>query len=114
MASDTVATAFLAHVVRCQDPRATTQVIAAKRAIIKTLLRTFARKQARGARNAVVRTRRQSPALPALFVAAIVREWGSSEYWWERQIALMVLLQFCTMSRGKGITGCVRGGISWV
>ena len=120
--STTLALAFLAHVVH-QNPGAKTRVQAAKRAI--NLVRAFAHKPpldndiavkylARGASNAVVRTTRQSPALLAVFVAAIVTQWGDSAVWWERQVALIVLLMFCTLVRGAGITACLRDGVSWV
>ena len=120
--SDTIATAFLASVVK-ENPGAYTRITAAKRAI--NLLRAFARKPpldnnpsvrflARGARKAVVRTKRQSPALLAVYVAAIVYKWGFSKVWWKSQVALMALLTFCTLARGAGITACLRRGISWV
>ena len=62
----------------------------------------------------IVRTVRQSPALLAVFVAAITLAWGKSPVWWKRQISLMILITFCTLARGAGVTGCLRRGISWV
>ena len=122
MTSDTISTAFLAKVVR-EDPEAHTRVVAAKRAI--NLLRAFAdcpsldtnpavKFLTRGARNAIVKTTRQSPALLAVFIAAIIVKWGSSTIWWQRQTALMILLSFCALARGSGITSCLRKGLSWV
>ena len=122
LTSDTIAIAFLASVVR-EQPDAHTRITAAKRAV--NLLRAFARKApldanasirflARGARNAIVRTVKQSPALLAVFVAAIISGWGDSGVWWERQVSLMVLVTFCTLGRGAGVSGCLRRGISWV
>ena len=122
LTSDTIATAFLASVVR-ENPEAHTRITAAKRAV--NYIRAFARKQpvddnvsirylARGARKAIVRTVRQSPALLAVFVAAITLAWGKSPVWWKRQISLMILITFCTLARGAGVTGCLRRGISWV
>ena len=122
LTSDTIATAFLASVVR-EQPDAHTRITAAKRAV--NLLRAFARKEplesnasirflARGARKALVRTKRQSPALLAIYVAAIISAWGDSHVWWKRQVALMILVTFCTLGRGAGVSGCLRRGISWV
>ena len=122
LTSDTIATAFLAHVVK-EQPNAHTRITSAKRAV--NLLRAFARKEpldsnasirflARGARKALVRTKRQSPALLAVYVAAIISTWGDSLVWWKRQVALMVLVTFCTLGRGAGVSGCLRRGISWV
>ena len=122
LTSDTIATAFLASVVR-EQPSAHSRVTAAKRAV--NLLRAFARKEpldsnasvrflARGAHKAIVRTVRQSPALLAIFVAAIIFNWGDSPVWWQRQVSLMVLVTFCTLGRGAGVSGCLRRGISWV
>ena len=122
LTSDTVATAFLANVVQ-EDPQAITRVGSAKRAI--NLLRAFAGKGpleenpavrylAKGARNAVVRTKRQSPALLLVYVATIVRKWGFQEVWWKRQVALMILLAFCAIARGAGVTSCLRSGIAWI
>ena len=79
---ETIATGFLANVVR-EDPLAHTRGVAAKRAI--NLLRALAKKSslddniaikylARGVKKAIVRTKRQSPALLAVYVAAIVRD----------------------------------------
>ena len=122
MATTTFALAFLAHVVR-QNPDAHTRVTAAKRAI--NMMRSFARKPSlddniqvslltRGADNAVVRTRRQSPAMLAVFVAATIYHWGFSDLWWERQIALMITVMFCSLGRGGSVIECLREGISWV
>ena len=120
--SDTIATVFLASVVR-EDHDALTRIGAAKRAI--NLLRAFAqgapldanptvRFLAKGACNAVVKTTRQSPAMLAVFIAAIVHKWGDSQVWWQRQVALMTLLSFCALARGAGVTSCLRKGLSWV
>ena len=122
MADAMVALSFLAHVVR-QKPNAHTRVQAARRAI--NLVRAFAgrppfdnqlqvRYLAKGAANAVVRTRRQSPALLAIFVANIIQKWGFSETWWERMVALMVVIMTCSLARGAGVTSCLRDGLSWV
>ena len=122
MASTTVAIAFLAHVVH-QDPQAHTRVTAAKRAI--NMMRAFARKPplddniqvsylARGAGNAIVRTRRQSPPMLAAFIAATISEWGFSDLWWERQVALMMVTMFCSLGRGGSVIQCLRKGVSWV
>ena len=122
MASTIIALSFLAHVVR-QKPNAHTRVQAARRAI--NMVRAFAgqppfdnqlqvRYLAKGAGNAVVRTKRQSPALLAIFVANIIRKWGFSDTWWERMVALMVVIMTCTLARGAGVTSCLREGVSWV
>ena len=122
LTSDTIATAFLAYVVQ-ENPQATTRVASAKRAI--NLLRAFAKKGplednaavrylARGAKNAVVRTTRQSPAMLMVYIASIVRKWGFSNVWWKRQVALMILLSFCALARGAGVTSCLRRGIAWI
>ena len=120
--SKTIATAYLASVVR-EDPTAFSRIGSAKRAI--NLLRAIAnvgpldehlsvRYLARGARNAIVRTKRQSPALLAIYVATIVKMWGRSKVWWKRQVALMLLMSFCTLARGAGIVSCLRDGQTWV
>ena len=117
-----IALSFLAHVVR-QKPNAQTRVQAARRAI--NLVRAFAgqppfdnqlqvRYLVKGAGNAVVRTRRQSPDMLAIFVANIIRKWGFSRIWWERMVALMITIMICTLARGAGVTSCLRDGLSWV
>ena len=122
LTSSTIATAFLASVVR-ENPLAHSRIGSAKRAI--NLLRAIANKDSlddnimvryltRGARNAIVRTIRQSPGMLAIYVAAIVRTWGRSRFWWKRQVALMILVSFCTLTRGAGITACLRDGLAWV
>ena len=122
LTSKTIATAYLANVVR-EDPMAFTRVDSAKQAI--NLLRAIAnvaplddnvtvRYLSRGARNAIVRTKKQSPALLAIYVAAIVRTWGRSRIWWKRQVALMILISFCTLARGAGMVSCLREGYAWV
>ena len=120
--SDTLCMAFLGHVQK-QQPRATTRVDAAKRAL--NLLRSMAgapplesnpgiQLLAKAARNIKVHTTRQSPGTDPDFIAAIVLRWGKSSVWWKRQTALMVLLSFCTLARGAGICLCLRLGVVWV
>ena len=120
--SITMATAFLANVIK-EDPSAHTRVSVSKRAI--NLLRAFVRRPsldtdpvvkilAAGARKAIVRTVRQSPALLAVFITAIIAKWGRSPTWWKKQVALMILLAFCALARGAAITSCLRTGLSWV
>ena len=117
-----VALAFLASVSK-EDPSAKTRVDAAKRAV--NLLRSIADQPplsesasiamfARAARNPSVSTRRQSPGLPPLFVAAIASGWGTSKVWWKRQVAVMITLAYCALARGAGITSCVQFGFAWV
>ena len=65
-------------------------------------------------RNAIVRTKKQSPALLAIYVATIVRTWGRSKIWWKRQVALMILISFCTLARGAGMVSCLREDYEWV
>ena len=50
----------------------------------------------------------------AIFIAVIVEQWGFSDTWWRRQVALMILLSFCTLARGAAITSCLCEGLSWV
>jgi hypothetical protein len=120
--SDRIVLAFLASVVR-EDPKAKTRVGAAKRAV--NFLRALAdarpsdddpnvRLMARGARDAVARTVRQSPAFHAAFVSAIISEWGSSPIWWKRQTALMIVLSVCTLARGDESVSCRQDGIAWI
>ena len=120
--SSRVPMAFLAHVAR-SDPSATSRVDAAKRAI--NLLRSMVgaaslddnplvRLLSKAARNARVRTVRQSPALPEPFVKRIINLWGSHDSWWRRQIALMMVLGICTLARGAEIVSCRRHGVVWV
>ena len=59
-------------------------------------------------------TRRQSPGLPPLFVAAIASGWGTSEVWWKRQVAAMITMAYCALARGAGITSTVQFGFAWV
>ena len=114
--------AFLANVARNSNG-ATSTVEAAKRAV--NLLREVAgqkpidenvlvRMLARGFRNMSVKTKKQNPALLAAFVASIIAQWGTSLIWWKRQVALMILLLFCTVGRGAEITTCPNEGVAWV
>ena len=114
--------AFLAAVAR-ENPRAKTRVDAAKRAL--NFLRAIAdlppldrnvsiRMLAKATRGRRVATVRQSPHLPVSFLHCIVSEWGTQGDWWERQIALMILLAFCSIGRGDEICACLRSGIAWV
>ena len=120
--SVTIATAFLANVAN-EKPAAPTRIVSAKRAI--NLLRAiakqpplddniFIRYMARGARNATVRTKKQAPALLALYIAIIIHKWGRSKIWWKRMVALMLLLAFCAVARGAGVVSCQRTGVAWV
>lgn len=120
--SVTIATAFLANVVR-EKPTAPTRITSAKRAI--NLLRAIAkhaplddsvmiRYMARGARNSTVRTKRQAQALLAMYIAMIIRKWGRSTIWWKRMVALMILVSFCAITRGAGTVSCLRRGVAWV
>ena len=106
-----------------ENPRATTRVDAAKRAVnfVRSLAGaepleedTCIRLLARSARNAVVRTVRQSPALPAIFVKTITSRWGTDPIWWKRQTALMVVLGVCTVARGAEVIAWRREGLAWV
>ena len=117
-----VALAFLAYIAK-SDPTAKTKVDAAKRAV--NLLRSIADRPslsenasislfARAARHPSVATTRQSPGLPPLFVAAIAKNWGTSDEWWKRQAATMIVLAYCALARGAGITSCVQLGFAWV
>ena len=125
--SDKFSLAFLANVQK-QQPRATTRVDSAKRAL--NLLRSMSQAPplesnssvqllhqlllAKAARNAKVYTTRQSPGTSPAFIAAIIIRWGGSPVWWKRQVALMALLSFCTLARGAGICMCLRLGVVWV
>ena len=117
-----VALAFLAAVNQ-ENPSAKTRVDAAKRAI--NLARTMANLPslndtadvallAKAARNPSVSTPRQSPGIPAIYVAAIVRKWGASSSWWRRQVATMIVLAYCVLARGAGIVSCEANGLAWV
>ena len=120
--SNRVPLAFLANVAR-KRPRETTSVKAAKRAI--NFLRSLCdsppldddlnvRLLARAARTSVSRTVRQSPAMSIHLVRAIYSVWGSSDVWWKRMVALMVMLAICTVARGAEVVSCLREGIAWV
>ena len=120
--STQVPMAFLAHVAR-DSAGATTRVDAAKRALnfLRAMIGAasldcdpLVKLLAKAARNAEVRTIRQSPALPEIFVKAIVARWGSHTEWWCRQITLMIVLGICTLGRGAEIVSCRRHGVVWV
>ena len=89
LTSKPIATAFLASVVS-EDPQAHTRVVVTKRSI--NLLRALAKKSslddniaikylARGVKKAIVRTKRQSPVLLVVYVAAM-KKWGNHNVWW--------------------------------
>ena len=120
--SNSLALAFLTSVVR-DKPRTKTCVDAAKRAI--NLLRALmgwvsldadpnVRLLARSVRHSFARTVRQSPAFPAIFARAVLMQWGISNVWWKRMVALMITLDLCTMARGAEVVSCRREGIEWV
>ena len=120
--STRVVLAFLARVAR-EKPKTKTCVDAAKRAV--NFLRSLAgaapvdsdpniRLLARSVRHSFARTVRQSPAFAAVFARAIMNDWGASNVWWKRMIALMIILALCTMARGAEVVSCRRDGIAWV
>ena len=120
--SNRIVLAFLARVVR-EKPKTKTCVDAAKRAL--NFLRSLAgaapvdsdpniRLLARSVRHSFARTVRQSPAFPAVFARAVITRWGSSNIWWQRMIALMIILALCTVARGAEVVSCRREGIAWV
>ena len=120
--SDSVTLAFLARVVKTR-PGAKNCVKAAKRAI--NLVRSLAggkpldkvpRVQLlnRAVRRSVARTVRQSPALTMQFARPIIEQWGSSDVWWKRMVATMIVLALCIMARGAEVCACLREGLAWV
>ena len=120
--STRVSIAFLARVAH-DSAGATTRVDAAKRAInfLRSLVgansldcNPLVRLLAKAARNATVRTVRQSPAMPMPFVKAVISTWGNHPEWWCRQVALMILLGVCTLARGAELVSCRRFGVAWV
>ena len=120
--SNRIVLAFLARVVR-EKPKTKTCVDAAKRAI--NFLRSLVgappvdsdpnvRLLARSVRHSFARTVRQSPAFPAVFARVVINRWGSSDVWWKRMVALMIILALCTVARGAEVVSCRREGITWV
>ena len=120
--SQKIPLAFLASVARANAGKSQ-PVESAKRAV--NLLRgvigapplesqLMVKMLAKGFRNLAVKTKKQNPAMLATFVAAIVARWGVEPMWWKRQVALMVLLMFCTVGRGAEISSCPADGIAWV
>ena len=120
--SNDVPLAFLASIITDQ-PSQPSRVKAAKRAInfMRSLcgakpleddlnIRLFAR----AASRSVARTVRQSPGLPLAFARAIAANWGASDVWWKRMVALMVTLGLCTVARGAEVVSCRREGLVWV
>ena len=117
-----VVLAFLAR-VESQDPGAKTRVASAKRAV--NLVRaldgkapvessTCVKLLAKAANTGAPAPQGQSNTMPIVFLKNIVRKWGHSPIWWQRQTALMALLATCAITRGAGIRSCVRNGISWI
>ena len=105
------------------QPRARTRVDAAKRAL--NFVRAIAglptlddnisvRMFCKAARNRRVATVRQSPHMPVAFMHCIVTSWGGGGIWWQRQIALMIIIAVCSIGRGDEVCACVRVGIAWV
>ena len=67
-----------------------------------------------GAAKKKVRTKKQAPAMTLVFIAGIVKAWGSSEVWWQRQVALMILLALSTIARGGEVISIPARGVTWV
>ena len=114
--------AFLASVAK-EQPRATSRVDAAKRALNfvrdvaglrpldKNINIRMLAKATRGRRAVTVR---QSPHMPVSFLHCMISGWGSSHIWWQCQVVLMILLAFCSVGRGDEICSCLRRGVAWV
>ena len=114
--SSRVVRAFLARVAR-DKPKTKTCVDAAKRAV--NFLRSLAgavvpvdsdpniRLLSRSVRHSFARTVRQSPAFAAVFARAVVTKWGASSIWWQRMVALMIILALYTMARGAEVVRVV-------
>ena len=122
MVHEDIALGFLASVASIK-PFAKTRVDAARRAINK--LRSMAglppltdasniAMLVSGAKKGKVSSKKQSPAMTLAFVTMIAKAWGSSQVWWQRQVALMVLLAFCTLARGGEVVAVPAAGVTWV
>ena len=120
--STPVVLAFLAS-VEAANPRSTSKIAAAKRAL--NLIRALTEKGpveeavsvrllSKAAGKAVSAPQGQSNAMPVVLVARVVARWCSSDVWWKRQTALMMLTALCTLARGADVRSCTRKGISWI
>ena len=57
---------------------------------------------------------RGAAPLPAPFVHAIARHWGSDNCWWKRMIAAIVATSFLALLRAAGILAVPNGTVVWV
>ena len=51
---------------------------------------------------------------PVILLTAIAQTWGSSQVWWKRMVATILVTAFLSLLRGAGILSAPRGTVTWV